>query len=648
MADKQNQMRRNTILFISHEASSTGAPGVLLSIMRWLRNNTSWKLRLVLRSGGPLEKEFRKIAEVHLESEGWNDRFVRDVCVIYSNTGTNGLYLRSLPVDHIPIITHMHELQQAFEWSGEDNSRAVLTQTSHFIACSNAVRSMLQNDYHVNVDMTSMVPEAIAGNEVRRLAADKVVSNVRKELGFHEDVFIVAGCGNGEARKGTDLFIQLARACSSRLKVGSFAFIWIGKMDDSLANKYLAHDIEKLGLSSDIRFLGQIENPFPLLAACDLFCLPSREDPFPLVMLESGALGKPTLAFRSSGGAEEYCEKGGGFLAPYLDIDGMADHIERLINDRNVLLRAGDRARQLVEQDFYIDVTGPAIEKIIQRVSIKENCLMAGAAQVFIPFDGIYSEENSACKNVRAHQWNRLQFRFFANGGSEPWRLRVDPINQTSIVEIASIALRSRSDGVTLWTAETLQDFSIVSVDGTAIQIPDETRFKLLNVGSDAILYLPEIKIALESKEYQLDVVLRIDCDVHPIGNAHQRLLQKQKLELEQVLATHYQETTFLLDVTRLTKQRSLCIWGTGSAGKRIAGLFSKFSIEFKAFIDSKPERTNCPGLVRPVLSPNTLNEIKNTCFVVIASQSHQEICTALNGLGFVPGRDYLIPAWLI
>ena len=57
------------------------------------------------------------------------------------------------------------------------------------------------------------------------------------------------------------------------------------------------HDAKRLGLGDRIKFVGPLEQPAQLFAAMDVFALTSREDPFPLVMLEAAAAGIPFVCF---------------------------------------------------------------------------------------------------------------------------------------------------------------------------------------------------------------------------------------------------------------------------------------------------------------------------------------------------------------
>ena len=56
------------ILFISHDASRTGAPIVLLNLINWINKNTSKEIIILLKDTGPLLKEFQKIAPTFI----WN------------------------------------------------------------------------------------------------------------------------------------------------------------------------------------------------------------------------------------------------------------------------------------------------------------------------------------------------------------------------------------------------------------------------------------------------------------------------------------------------------------------------------------------------------------------------------------------------
>ena len=54
------------VLFISHEASRTGAPIVFLNFLKWFKANTDIPFQILLKKGGVLEPDFKAIAPVLL------------------------------------------------------------------------------------------------------------------------------------------------------------------------------------------------------------------------------------------------------------------------------------------------------------------------------------------------------------------------------------------------------------------------------------------------------------------------------------------------------------------------------------------------------------------------------------------------------
>jgi N-acetyl-alpha-D-glucosaminyl L-malate synthase BshA len=56
------------------------------------------------------------------------------------------------------------------------------------------------------------------------------------------------------------------------------------------------HEVDQLGLSKDVRFLGKVENVGDILRGADLFLLPSATESFGLAALEAMACGVPVVA----------------------------------------------------------------------------------------------------------------------------------------------------------------------------------------------------------------------------------------------------------------------------------------------------------------------------------------------------------------
>jgi GT2 family glycosyltransferase/tetratricopeptide (TPR) repeat protein len=351
------------ILFVSHEASRTGAPMCLLHFLRWLRANTDQQFEILLGNGGPLESEFAQLAVVHrLHTLASHPGLSSEFALIYSNTCCNGLLLDKLSWPGIPVVTHLHELDYGIDCLGARNVAAVIRQTSHFIACAQSVAERFIHRFRIPERQISIHYEMICPSKVSSSAAAAQPEKLRREYGIPTDALIVAGCGTLDLRKGTDLFVQLAaHVCRQWRRDPPLRFLWIGKNNDPALGRMLTHDVRRLGLQAEIQWIGELESPHALLALSDVFCLTSREDPFPLAMLEAGSLGKPVLCFEGAGGAVEFCALGGGITVPFLDAAAMARHCGDLLVNESLRAEFGNRASELVRSRFSTDAVAPRL-----------------------------------------------------------------------------------------------------------------------------------------------------------------------------------------------------------------------------------------------------------------------------------------------
>jgi glycosyltransferase involved in cell wall biosynthesis len=111
-----------------------------------------------------------------------------------------------------------------------------------------------------------------------------------------------------------------------------------------------------LGNKSDVRELSKI------IASADVGIVPYDDNPLwknglPAKFWEYCASGLPVIAtvFKDSILARLIQERGIGLTVDPLDVDGLADAIEKLSLDQEFRTIAGKRARMLIEQDFNRD-----------------------------------------------------------------------------------------------------------------------------------------------------------------------------------------------------------------------------------------------------------------------------------------------------
>jgi N-acetyl-alpha-D-glucosaminyl L-malate synthase BshA len=97
---------------------------------------------------------------------------------------------------------------------------------------------------------------------------------------------------------------------------------------------YAEAEARELGVDELVHFLGKIDTVAPLLAAADLFLLPTQSESFGLSALEALATGVPVIGTNTGGLPEVVRDGETGILRPPGDVDGMAAAALALLRDR--------------------------------------------------------------------------------------------------------------------------------------------------------------------------------------------------------------------------------------------------------------------------------------------------------------------------
>lgn len=385
--------KKRSILFITPGASKVGGNVFLLDFLRWFKANSDIPFLTVYGHGGELESEFVRLNPAFRFDENFayrgffkakyerlqkllevrkrrvqNELNKSDIALIYCNAVTNYDVLKGLRLpSNAPIISHCHELESVIRRTGLASFEKTKELTDHFIAVSRAVKDNLVKNHQVAKDKISMVYGFIP---IENFSPEELAQKKRKifeQLGFPPDAFVVGASGTLYWRKAPDIFLQIARRVYQKNPDVPIYFLWVGGAAKGDFRFYeLNHDVEKFGLRQRVRFLEHQPDPIDYFAAFDAFAMTSREDPFPLVCLETAALGKPQICFDEAGGMPEFVENDCGFVVPYLDAESFANKIFALYSDRQLTESFGNNAAQKVRKWHNIEIAAPKILEIIK------------------------------------------------------------------------------------------------------------------------------------------------------------------------------------------------------------------------------------------------------------------------------------------
>jgi glycosyltransferase involved in cell wall biosynthesis len=275
--------------------------------------------------------------------------------IIYANTVVAlplAVQIKKQSQNKVKLIAHVHEMQASLKYY-IPNHKPILKYIDKIIVGSLAVKKSILQTWGLNQNKIILV------YEYSKINSNKLIQP--KE----NNEFIVGAAGNISWRKGHHIFIQVARYIKENYPNLKIKFIWVGKVNKNEL-LIIKEELIKLGLEN-VKFIGQQSNFHDYFNKFDLFLMTSREDPFPLVCIDVGLLGKPIICFDKATGTQEMLVNGGGKIVPYLNIERMAEEVINYYDDRKELQK-DSKIVKTAFSDLNPDKQCPKIYDIINQL----------------------------------------------------------------------------------------------------------------------------------------------------------------------------------------------------------------------------------------------------------------------------------------
>ncbi len=378
------------VAFVGHDASRTGAPMVLLALLRWLsEHRPDIRFSTVLAAAGPLVADYRSLGPCMVlasrigDGAGTVNAGLRSVGLPpVVPDPARALRLRNGPHADVVVantlaaldparsvvrrtrsdsrlVCHVHELDGVAARilpAVPSRRRAVLSSVDHFVAAGRPVRDMLVERLGVPSASVSVIDEFIDPPS----PDPAVVLRVGRELRADRSGPIVLDVGAMNRRKGPERFVDLMAMLGGRTDapIG----VWLGGDAASVVWGETVGDVQRCGVGESIRLIPTVEDPAAYLAAADVVVSTAIEDPYPLAVLEAAALGVPVVGFDSGGLVEVL--RGAGMPEAVVgvgDLLAMRDRVAGLLDDGPARGAAGDALARWVRATHLTEHLAPAL-----------------------------------------------------------------------------------------------------------------------------------------------------------------------------------------------------------------------------------------------------------------------------------------------
>jgi len=171
--------------------------------------------------------------------------------------------------------------------------------------------------------------------------------------------------GRMSTQKGPDLLLEAVPGILEHRADAKIAFVGDGDM-----KAYLEHRARELGVQHAVRFLGAMgawSDLVNLYKSTDVVCVPSRNEPFGVVILEAWAAGKPVVV-TENGGPRYITSHGEDGFVVYANPQSICWGINTIFGNFEHARWMGERGRAKAAYGFSWDVVAGQVEGIYREL----------------------------------------------------------------------------------------------------------------------------------------------------------------------------------------------------------------------------------------------------------------------------------------
>lgn len=236
------------------------------------------------------------------------------------------------------------------------NLSKVCARLSYYIPDVIVCAAHVSRDYHIRIgyDKSKMivipngfdVDSIVATNEDRR--------EIREQNNLTPDDIIIGSVGRFNMVKNQRLFIDTAAEIVKTMP--DIKFMIVGR-DNNKDNEELVSWISSYSLQSNFRLLGQSNEVPKYLKAMDIFCLHSKTEGFPNVLVEAMAIGLPCIS-TNVGDSKLILQNLGISVPPgnaHALANGISKIISNLLKDENELETLKIKSKKYINEEFSMD-----------------------------------------------------------------------------------------------------------------------------------------------------------------------------------------------------------------------------------------------------------------------------------------------------
>jgi len=250
----------------------------------------------------------------------------------------------------VPAVVHSEHGRDQFNMRGEGRKRVWLRRlmfrlSDRVFTVSDELRSFFHRQTGYPLGRLGVLPNGVDLD--RFVGREDDGAALRRELGLAEGAFVAGTVGRLDPVKDQMTLLRAAAALRAR---GRQVNVLVA--GDGPRRAELADFVRAEGLIPQVRLLGHRADTERLLAAVDVFVLPSLSEGMSNTILEAMAAARPVVATRVGGNPQLIKDGCSGLLFAPGDVQALADRLERLQDQPGDREALGLAARRRAEAEF--------------------------------------------------------------------------------------------------------------------------------------------------------------------------------------------------------------------------------------------------------------------------------------------------------